>query len=274
MAPLSVIITCKGRLEHLRRTLPAAVEHLAGAEFILVDYDCPQHAGDWALANLPTVTVVRVKDRPHFSCAKSRNAGAARATAPWLLFMDADDLLTAPLLAEIQSRQASGVFLLPDPRPPILYGMVAVARADFEAVGRYDEIFEGWGCEDVEFLGRLEAHGLRPAKFDARSIIGIEHEDSARTQFHEVGLRALNWTVNGAYMAAKRDLTRLGLSMATTELQSLYGAFKGALANAAFDGRTVSHRVAFRREAFGALDVVTSLKYDIELRPQDTDPPA
>ena len=274
MAPLSVIITCKGRLEHLRRTLPAAVEHLAGAEFILVDYDCPQHAGDWAQANLPAVTVVRVKDRPRFSCAKARNAGAAHATAPWLLFMDADDLLTAPLLAEIQSRQATGVFLLTDPRPPILYGVLAVARADFEAARGYDEIFEGWGCEDVELLDRLEARGLRAASFDARSIVGIDHEDGARTQFHEIGLRELNWTVNGTYMAAKRDLTRLGLTLATSELQSLYGALKGALAHAAFDGRTVSHRVVFRREAFGSLDVVTSLKYDIELKTLDADPPA
>lgn len=266
MAPLSVIVTCKGRLEHLRRTLPALVRNLAGAQIILVDYDCPQHAGDWAAVNAPDVEVVRVTDRPIFNLAKARNLGAARATAPWLLFTDADVEVTAPLLPLLQAAMAEDRVLLPDPRPPILFGTVAVARADFERVGGYDEIFEGWGSEDEDFLQRLADIDVSRATFDGRVIVCIEHRGALRTQFHEVRSQDLNWTLNGVYLNAKRDLNRLGVAVSAQERQTIYSALRDRMAGAAFDGRTLAHQVTFRRQTLGVLDVVTSLRYDINLR--------
>lgn len=274
-APISVIVTCKGRLGHLSQTLPTLVRALPDAEVILVDYDCPERSGDWAKANLPGVIVVRAHDRPTFNIARARNLGAAAASAPWLMFTDADVLFTAPLDAPLAARLKPGTYLLTDPRPPILYGTVVMARADYEAVGGYDEVFEGWGTEDTDLLRRLEAHGVRPGAFDAGAVVGIEHADAERTAFHSLD-KHTNWTINEVYAAAKDDLTRMGWAAQIAERQALYQGVRGALAGAAFDDRTVSHRVAFRREDFGGLDVVTSLNYDIHLsgRPEPADPPA
>jgi len=264
-APISVIVTCKGRLTHLRRTLPALRRALPSAELVLVDYDCPERSGDWAEANVTGVKVVRAHDRPIFNIARARNLGAAAATAPWLLFSDADVLFTGPIESTLAPLLQGRVYLLTDPRPPILFGTLVVAAADFQAVGGYDEVFEGWGAEDSEFLRRLDAAGVGRGAFDAAGVFGIEHGDDARAAFHAIA-KDLNWTINTVYASAKEDLTRMGWDARLPERQALYAGVRAALAGAEFDDRVVSHRVAFRREAFGDLDVVTSLKYDVHMR--------
>jgi hypothetical protein len=50
---VSLITTCKGRLAHLKETLPAFLAQGAGCEVIVVDYDCPEGAATWVNANHP-----------------------------------------------------------------------------------------------------------------------------------------------------------------------------------------------------------------------------
>ena len=59
MPTFSLIVTCKGRLMHLRQTLPLFCA-LPDTEVILVDYGCPDGSGVWAAANFPAARVVRV----------------------------------------------------------------------------------------------------------------------------------------------------------------------------------------------------------------------
>lgn len=269
MASISVVITCKGRLAHLRRTLPLLATSLAGAQIILVDYDCPEHCGDWAEANVPGVLVVRVRNRPVFNLAKARNLGIARATAPWLLLADADVLFTAPLPASLASLMTTPAILLPDPRPPELFGTVLVPRADALAVGAYDETFEGWGAEDDDFLMRLEHRGLARRPFDGAGIATIGHDDALRTRFQDRTL-ATAWTLNSLYLAAKHDLLRLEQRLAAAGRRKLYAALQAELDRAAAaDGALVRQQIHFRLERIGALEIDTSLTYVAEL-----DPPA
>lgn len=270
--PISVIVTCKGRLAHLRHTLPALRLAFSSAELVLVDYDCPERSGDWAEANVPGVKVVRATDRPTFNIARARNLGAAAATAPWLMFTDADVLFTTPLEDRLAAGMQGRVYLLTDPRPPILFGTALMRAADFQAVGGYDEVFEGWGSEDSDLLRRLDAAGVRRTTFDATGVFGIEHDDAARAAFHTIA-KDLNWTINAVYASAKEDLAKMGWDARLPERQALYAGVRAALDGAAFDDRTVSHRIAFRRESFGGLDVVTSLKYDIHMRDLRTQAP-
>ena len=274
MASISVVITCKGRLEHLRQTLPLLARNLADAEIILVDYDCPEACGDWAEANVPGVLVVRVKNRPVFNLAKARNLGIARASAPWLLLADADVLFNTPLPASIAPMTMAPAILLPDPRPAELYGTVLVPRADTLAVGAYDETFEGWGAEDEDFLMRLELRGLERRRFDGAGIDVIHHDDTLRTRFHDRG-RALAWTLNCLYLAAKHDLLRLDQRLSPKGWQALYDSLRKELDRAAGqDGavsQTVSQQVHFRRERIGGLELATTLAYVAEL---DSEPAA
>lgn len=264
VASISVVITCKGRLDHLRRTLPLLATSLAGAEIILVDYDCPQRCGDWAEANVPGVLVVRVKNRPVFNLAKARNLGIARATAPWLLLADADVLFNRPLPAAMASLMRTPAILLPDPRPAELYGTVLIPRADVLAVGAYDETFEGWGAEDEDFLVRLEHRGLERRQFDGAGIEVIRHDDALRTQFHDRG-RSLAWTLNCLYLIAKHDLLRLDQRLSARGRQAIYDSLRNELDRAASQGGGVSQQVRFRREWIGGFEVSTALAYAAEL---------
>ena len=88
----SIITTCKGRLEHLKKSLPTMVAQSAN-EVIVVDYSCPQGTGKFVSATFPSVRLVSVPGQEHFSNWKARNAGAAVATSNVLIFVDADTLM-------------------------------------------------------------------------------------------------------------------------------------------------------------------------------------
>ncbi|MEO7864689.1 MAG: glycosyltransferase family A protein [Sphingomicrobium sp.] len=95
------------RLDHLKQSLPAMLRK--DSEVIVVDYSCPEHAGDYVAQHCPDARVVRIEGQSHYSGAKSRNAGAAIATGdmlnklggegPWAERSDAPlDLQTRPAL--------------------------------------------------------------------------------------------------------------------------------------------------------------------------------
>lgn len=269
MASISVVITCKGRLAHLRQTLPLLARNLAGAEIILVDYDCPERCGDWAEAEVPGVMVARARDRPKFNLAKARNIGIARAGAPWLLLADADVLFNAPLPASLPALMSAPAILLPTPRPAELYGTVLVPRADTLAVGGYDETFEGWGAEDEDFLMRLEERGLQRRDFDGAGIGVIGHDDALRSQFHD-SARAQAWTLNCLYLAAKHDLLRLDQRLSAKGRQALYASLRGEVDRAIREGDTARQQIQFRRQRLDDLEVSTTLTYLAELDGEPT----
>ena len=66
---IAFVTTCKGRLHHVRETLPLIAQQ-APDEIIVVDYGCPDRVGDWVTANVPQARVVRVDDDPGFSLAR------------------------------------------------------------------------------------------------------------------------------------------------------------------------------------------------------------
>ncbi len=78
---LSIITTCKGRLAHLKESLPAMAAQ-PGAEVVVVDYDCPEATTAYVREHFPAVKVVKVEGRPHFNNWEARNIGATHATAP------------------------------------------------------------------------------------------------------------------------------------------------------------------------------------------------
>ena len=121
VSALTAITTCKGRLAHLKETLPTLCA-AAGLDVVLVDYDCPEGAGAWAEAAHPDVRVVKVRDRPLFNLSEARNLGAAAADTDWLVFLDADVGVTADFAREVEARLKPQTYFLPDPRPAGLWG--------------------------------------------------------------------------------------------------------------------------------------------------------
>lgn len=179
---LSVVVTCMGRLDHLRRTIPALVEHAPGVEVILVDWSCPDGAGAYAREHWPEVRVVAIKNRVHFHKSAALNAGARVARAPWLAIFDADMIASTDFFEEVQARLRPDVLLgLFDER---LAGFLVCRREVFDRAGGYDERMEGWGFEDDDMRRRLLGEGLRLERLPADAIELVPHGDERRTRFY------------------------------------------------------------------------------------------
>lgn len=207
MPTLSFVTTCKGRLDHLRQTLPRMAAQ-PDSECIVVDYDCPDGAADWVAANFPEVRLVRVTNAPLFRKSHAQNLGVAAAVAPWLCLIDADISIDQNFVAGIAPFLGRRTYLRPAPLDWNAYGSFVCSKEDFEAIEGYDEALEGCGCSDDDIFRRLEMTGVKPANFPGEWFVGISHDDVARTQYYEIKDRPLNQTINAVYANIKHDLMR------------------------------------------------------------------
>ncbi len=209
MAAMSFVTTCKGRLDHLRQTLPRLVAQ-ADSECIVVDYDCPDGCADWVCANYPGVKLVRVGNAPVFRKSHAQNLGAAIAGAPWLCLVDADILVSDSFMATVAPLLLAGRYLRPQPVSFGAYGSFVCARQDFEAVGGYDEAFEGVSYMDDDLYVRLEMAGMGVTGFPGEHFAAIDHDHELRTRHYEIKDRPLNHRINFYYANIKHDLMRHG----------------------------------------------------------------
>lgn len=256
MPLLSAIVTCKGRLEHLKLTLPPLMA-LPDCEVLVVDYDCPDGAAAWVRDACPAARVVQLSDRPYFNAAKARNAGAALATAPWLFLVDADVIVEPTLIEAVRPSLRPGAFLWAVAEASDLAGTKIVARDDFIKLGGYDEVFEGWGAEDTDLADRLQWIGRRPIPFPSGLLTSIPHDDALRRRFHENSRAHVR--INTLYRNAKMDLLRQGVRLDEAGRRRLY-ADLGSVEWTA-DGLGSAH-VVFRDQIFGDRVLTTSLRYE------------
>ena len=182
--PLRVITTCKGRLEHLKQTLPRWLAE-PNVFVTVVDYDCPDGTAAWVKENYPEVEIVHVKNRPKFNLSGARNIGAEYATEGWWCFWDAD-LVAAPGWADqIRRSLKHKHYLLAEPIQWNQFGSVVVHSWDFKRAGGYDNFITGWGAEDGDFYSRLRQNGVRPGSYPGDYTASIPHSDEERTAHYE-----------------------------------------------------------------------------------------
>jgi hypothetical protein len=185
MNRFAIVTTCKGRLDHLKQTLPQFAKQI-DTQVVVVDYACPQRAGDWVKENFPEVSVVEVAGGEYFRANHARNLGAARAEAAYLIFLDADTLIADDFVARVAPSMARNVFLrfrLPGRND--LNGACVVPADIFHAVGGYDEVIEGYGGEEQELYWRLKRRGLQMHHLAAEGLCRpIAHDNQSRIAFH------------------------------------------------------------------------------------------
>ncbi len=223
MPEISFITTCMGRLDHLQRTLPTWLAQ-PDSEIVVVDYSCPQKAGDWVAQTHPEVKVVRVENQSIFRISTARNLGAAAATSPWLCFVDADILLDPNFVSLLKPRLDPACFFKVEEKiMGDLMGTVLISREVFESVEGYDDAFEGWGMEDADMYLRLKKAGIRLESYAAELLTSIPHTNQQRTENAVIHNLQLAWNVNRLYMEAKYALGRmLGRPLGLDDRRSLY----------------------------------------------------
>ena len=254
----SIITTCKGRLDHLKVSLPNMVAQSA-KEVIVVDYSCPQGTGAHVAANFPSVRVVSVPGQEHFSNWKARNAGAAAATGDVLVFADADTIVAADAIAWLAEQfpvrsygyfdtRTSQSFNRGGPRLASnqLKGFQIIPAAAFRRVGGYDEVLEGYAAgADTDLEERLGLLGLARRALDPRIIESIiQHDAPSRVQHHAYPVRT-SYCAGLLYRAAKRALLRIRgkVELPLKTREHLYAAAKDVAQGLGSDKDRVSMMV-------------------------------
>jgi MoaA/NifB/PqqE/SkfB family radical SAM enzyme len=237
----SIITTCKGRLEHLKKSLPRMALQ-ANAEVIVVDYDCPDGTAAWVAGHFPGVQVLRVGDAPVFNIARARNLGAAAARGRWLCFIDADILLDAGFVELAQPLLQDGAFHTIAHPQPAAVGSVVCDRDDFAAIGGYDEIMQGYGTEDRDLYLRMAARGCRREQLPGTLLQPLAHERADSVRHYEIKDFRLNLRINSTYVQIKQDLRRqFGDGFLTADIRrTIYTEIDRAFRQAAQAGQAAS----------------------------------
>ena len=221
---ISFIVTCKGRLDHLKQSLPALVNQKV-SEVILVDYSCEDFCGDWANKNYPSVVVVRVPGESYFSLSRARNIGAARASGNILAFVDADHLVDIKLSSHIHevmknSDWSSSGFAH---READICGFFCIKKTIFDRIEGYDEAFKGWGSEDIDIMVRAKLFGATFSQINTNFLKSIPHGDEIRQLNHRHPVfnmdRMTSLRASQLYMHVKIDLMQIsgGIDIKTRE---------------------------------------------------------
>jgi hypothetical protein len=193
-------VTCKGRLQHLARTLPRNLEDNPGARFVVLDYACPDDLttyfqnAHWLDIGAGQLIVYQFPEAGSFKMAHAKNVAhrlGALEGGEILVNLDADNF-TGPGFADYlveQFRENPNSFMWSkmvkdgDGRLPRgISGRIAVTRDAFLIAGGYDEQFNTWSPDDKDFNLRLQRLGYEAREIDGKYLDAIRHNDKMR--FH------------------------------------------------------------------------------------------
>lgn len=202
------VTTCRGRLHHLRRTLPLILAQRPD-EMIVVDHDCPQGTADWVEANHPAARVLRIRDGAPFHLARARNLGIGQCSSDMLCLIDADVLVKPGFVDWIRRAARRRTFYRhgPDPRgrrDRETWGTMICPRGLILEAGLYDEVYDGWGGEDDDLYYRLRSRSAVEAFFPFPLIDVIHHDDVERFAPYADKDRRARLLVNRLYLDAKK----------------------------------------------------------------------
>lgn len=183
---VSVIIPCKGRLDHLKESLPLVLKQTyRDIEVIVVDYNCPDYTGGWVTENHPMVKVAMAYVGPaEWSLSAARNLGFKHCTGDMILFLDADALLEdTHFIQNHVDHCVDGSFICGWGHHDAT-GCMMIRRTAFEAVNGYNEALKAWGYEDIDIYARLETTLAQEKRVWLGGIQTIKHGDEIRNTFH------------------------------------------------------------------------------------------
>ena len=261
----SIITVCKGRLDHLKQSLPRMLEQ-PDCEVIVVDYSCPEKTGDYVEKHFPAARVVRVEGEPGFSNWKARNRGAAAATGNMLLFCDADTILADNAVEVISKampptsygyfkRNSTAHFNKSGLRLGMnqLRGFQVVPAEAFRRLGGYDEVLVGYAAGgDTDLEERLAWFGAKPISLGDGIIDAVlEHGNEARFTFHSEPIK-LSYAAGMLYRRAKLAVLKIrkrGLPLA--DRQNMYAVALRATGRLARGGNVATMQLTIEDNPVG-----------------------
>ncbi len=195
---IAFCITCKGRTQHLKETLPKNLldnVDYANAVFVIVDYNSPDDFKQFVAGYQKYIDSGRVVIYSYPAADKFRMAHAKNMAhrcgilegADILVNLDADNFTEpdfAQYIADQYATFGDDLFLwahmIPGELPRGINGRIVITRHQFLISGGYDEKFDAWGHDDKDFNLRLRRIGFHAEQIDVRFLNAVRHNDRMR----------------------------------------------------------------------------------------------
>lgn len=194
---IAFCITCKGRAQHIKQTLPKNLADNAGyrnAVFVLVDYGSPDDLAPYLLANHKAdmdsgrLVVYQLSHSGQFRMAHAKNLAHRLGIlegADILVNLDADNYTGTDFAQYLAGAMADPnrfmwACMIPGVLARGISGRIVCTKHQFLAVGGYDERFEMWGRDDKDFNERLRRLGFEAREIDVRYLNAVRHTDKMR----------------------------------------------------------------------------------------------
>lgn len=191
--------TCKGRIAHLKRSLPRNIqdsESYPKVKFIVLDYNSKDGLHDYLMGEHDVecgrLAAYRFTEPTPFRMAHAKNVAHRLGIlegADILVNMDADNY-AAPGFCEFIAREFErfdNVFLWaemikegPDRTGRGCSGRIVVSKKQFMLLGGYDEVYSTWSPDDKNFNHRLRMNGYYGDTIPREFINVILHNDKMR----------------------------------------------------------------------------------------------
>jgi hypothetical protein len=187
---LSFCTTCMGRLEHLKRTMPANLDasEAKDIEFVLLNYSSQDLCEDWVRQTFQReiatglVVYYRYDGATQFHHAHAKNLAHRLARGQIVCNVDADNYIGRGFADYIMRSFSDHPGSFIRAKLGQVFGRLAFLKADFTRLGGYDErMTHGWGAEDCDLIERAKATGLRGLCIDSDEFLQyISHDDDER----------------------------------------------------------------------------------------------
>lgn len=194
---ISVCITCMNRLYDLKNVLPQNLldsKDYAPAEFVILDYNSQDGLEEWIKKEMMgeilsgRIVYCRTTDPQYFCYNHSRNLCFRMASNEIIANVDADNLMHPGYLQRINqclsiaNQKVIAVpenFLQPNSTRMLLKGRFAIHKRDMQIFRGYDEdLDEGFGYDDVNFLMRVMLAGFTLSRFEAKFTETHQHSST------------------------------------------------------------------------------------------------
>ena len=193
-------ITCKGRVQHIKETLPRNIVGNPGSlsKFILIDYSSQDGLREYVKENFSCeieagkLVVYSFPGEPLFRMAHAKNMAHRCAMLEGcnvLCNLDADNLTGQNFDCFIHGAMTPKHFLWAKMytqengrRPRGISGRIVVTAKAFLKVGGYDEKYAAWGHDDRDLSTRLLMCGYEPIEIPQQYLDVVLHTNRLRFQ--------------------------------------------------------------------------------------------
>ena len=190
---ISLCISIKNRLHHLKETLPRHLKEVSGfsVEIVVLDYGSSDGLGKWLKDNFSDeitrgiINYYRIEAGEYFLRSHARNLAFRLAKGEVICNLDADNYFEGNFTSYIreQFEQDKNCFLWACDKKysKDLYGRLCFLKSDFTALSGFNEEMNAYGYEDLEFCERLKNLGRKAKLIEGEHFLKyLSHEEEDR----------------------------------------------------------------------------------------------